>query len=236
MEKPSAGATFEHVHFDGTKAVVDAAVRNGVKRLVLMSALGTRGDAASRYHQTKYQAERYVQDHDLDWTIIRPSMIHGPDGDLMKMEAKWARGKAAPYFFMPYFGAGPFGRNGAGKLQPVYVKDVARAFADALDRPRTVGETYGLAGGEVLTWPELHRTVARAVVGKERPVTAIPAWYARALTYVAPAFVLPFNRDQVIMSQEDNVTTPAESRRFAEHFGWTGGRFTEQLKDYARDL
>jgi nucleoside-diphosphate-sugar epimerase len=201
-----------------------------------MSALGTRGDAASRYHQTKYQAERYVQDRGLDWTIIRPSMIHGPTGDFMKMEAKWARGQAAPWFFMPYFGAGRFGRNGAGRLQPVHVKDVARAFADALDKPRTVGEIYGLAGGEVLTWPELHRAVARAVVGRERPIMAIPAWFAKALTYVTPPSLLPFNRDQVIMSQEDNLTMPAEARKFAEHFGWETGRFSEQLKEYAGEL
>jgi NADH dehydrogenase len=233
MEKRSAGITFERIHFEGTKAVVDAAERNNVKRYLQMSALGTRADAESRYHQTKYQAERYVQDRGLDYTILRPSMIHGPGGDLMKMEARWARGQAPPWFFMPYFGAGTSGRRGAGKLQPVHVKDVARAFADALDKPRTVGETYPVAGSETITWPDLHRAVARAVVGRERPVMAIPAWYAKALTYVTPPSLLPFNRDQVIMSQEDNT---ADMSKFREDFGWAPAGFGERFTAYADQL
>jgi len=71
-------------------------------------------------------------------------------------------------------------------LQPVYVADVARAFVDAIERPKTVGEIYPLGGADRLTWPDLHRAVAEAVVGKRRPVAAIPAWYAKALAAVAP--------------------------------------------------
>src|SRR5215208_5826486 len=122
-----------------------------------MSALGTRSDAVSQYHKTKYKTERYVMESGLDWTIFRPSMIHGAKGEFMKMEAAWARGEAAPFLFMPYFGAGALGRGGAGKLQPVSVKDVAGAFVEALGNPKTVGEIYPLAGAQVVTWPEMHR-------------------------------------------------------------------------------
>ena len=73
MEKPSQGITFERIHFEGTKNVVDAAVRNGVRRYVHMSALGVRPDAISAYHRTKYLAEQYVRASGLDWTIVRPS-------------------------------------------------------------------------------------------------------------------------------------------------------------------
>ena len=58
-----------------------------------MSALGTRPDAVSDYHKTKYKAEEYVRASGLDWTIFRPSMIHGPGGEFMQMEATWARGQ-----------------------------------------------------------------------------------------------------------------------------------------------
>src|SRR5262252_7117141 len=107
-----------------------------------MSALGTRPDAVSTYHKTKFAAEQYVRGSGLDWTIFRPSLIHGPKGEFLQMEAKWARYAAPPFLFMPYFGAGPFGTGGAGKLQPVYVKDVARAFADALSNRKTIGEIF----------------------------------------------------------------------------------------------
>src|SRR5688572_23445796 len=142
FENRSKGVTFERVHNEGTRSVVDATLRNGVRRYVHMSALGTRADAVSAYHQTKFKAEQYVRSSGLDWTIFRPSMIHGPGGELMQMEADWARRRKPPFLFMPYFGAGATGRGGAGMLQPVYVKDVARAFVDALEKPQTVGEIY----------------------------------------------------------------------------------------------
>lgn len=233
MEKPAKGITFEHIHVDGTMSIVDAARRAGVRRYIHMSALGTRPNAASQYHQTKYKAEEYVRQSGLDWTIFRPSMIHGPEGDFMKMETKWARKKAAPFLFMPYFGAGLFGMGGAGKLQPVYVKDVARAFVDALEKPQTIGKTYELAGAQQMTWPEMHRISAEAIVGKRRWVMPLPVWKAKLLTHVIPASWLPFNRDQVIMSHEDNT---ADMRRFSEDFGWTPGGFEELVREYARDL
>ena len=89
MEKPSKGITFEHIHVGGTRAVVEAAVRNGIQRYIHMSALGAREDAASAYHRTKYAAEQYVRASGLEWTILRPSLIHGPHGEFMKQEATW---------------------------------------------------------------------------------------------------------------------------------------------------
>jgi NADH dehydrogenase len=230
MERPSKGITFERIHFEGTQRVVDAARRNGVKRYLHMSALGTRPGAASDYHKTKYRAEEYVRAGGLDWTIFRPSFIHGPRGEFMQMEAKWARGKAPPFLFMPYFGAGFMGRRGAGKLQPVYVGDVARAFGDAIEKPQTIGEVYPLGGPDVVTWPQMHHIVSKAIVGRERAAVALPAWYAKALTHVVPAPLLPFNRDQVIMSQEDNTCDLA---KFVDDFGWTPRPFEETVKSYA---
>ena len=233
MEKPAGGVTFERTHVEGTKAAVDAAARNGVRRYVHMSALGSRPNAVSRYHQTKYRAEQHVRTSGLDWTIFRPSLIHGPRGEFMRMEAKWARRRGAPFLFMPYFGAGAVGRGGAGKLQPVYVKDVARAFVDALENPKTVGEIYPLGGGEVLTWPDLHRASAEAITGKRRWVAAVPAWYAKLLAKVTPGAMLPFNHDQVVMSQEDNT---ADVTKFKDDFGWEPGAFREVLPTYAKQM
>ena len=111
-EQPGRGMTFHRVHVEGTRAVVEAAKRNGVRRFVHMSALGSRPDADSDYHRTKYEAEQAVRGGGLEWTILRPSLIHGPRGEFMRMEARWARGKGPPFFFMPYFGAGLLGAAG----------------------------------------------------------------------------------------------------------------------------
>jgi NADH dehydrogenase len=233
MEKPTRGMTFERIHFEGTRSIVDAARRAGVKRYLHMSALGVRPDAVSDYHQTKFRAEEYVRASGLDWTIFRPSLIHGPRGEFMGMIAKWARKQAPPFLFMPYFGAGLSGSRGAGMLQPVFVGDVARAFVDALENPKTVGEVYLVGGADQLTWPELHRASAQAIVGKRRWVMALPVWYAKLLTRVLPRPLLPFNRDQVIMSQEDNSCDLA---KFRDDFGWEPRGFSTVLPTYARQL
>ncbi len=232
MEKPRAGITFERIHFEGAKNVVDAAKRAGVRRYVHMSALGARPDAVSEYHKTKFRAEEYVRASGLDWTIFRPSLIHGPKGEFMQMEAQWARHRApAPIFFMPvmpYFGGAK-----AGKLQPVYVGDVARAFVDALQKPDTLGEVYLLGGNEVVTWPELHQTLAQAVVGHKRLVASMPVPMAKALAAVGIGGLLGFNRDQVIMSQEDNT---CDLGKFVRDFGWEPRPFRETVATYAREL
>src|SRR5688500_11007574 len=187
------------MHIHATHHDVDAAKRNDLNRYLHMSALGTRCDAVSDYHRTKFRAEEYVRASALDWSIFRPSFIHGPGGEFMQMEAKWARRKAPPFLFMPYFGAGALGRGGAGKLQPVHVKDVARAFVDCLENPKTIREIYPIGGPDRLTWPQLHHAVAEAVVGHRRWVMPMPAWKAKLLTNLVPPPLLPFNRDQVIM-------------------------------------
>jgi nucleoside-diphosphate-sugar epimerase len=237
MEKPSRGITFQRIHVEGTRAVVDAAARNGVKRYIHMSALGAREGAASEYHRTKYAAEQCVRASALEWTILRPSLIHGPKGEFMRQEAMWARRRApAPLFWMPvmpYFGAGLFGQNGAGRLQPVFVEDVARAFVDCLQNRKTIGEVYSLGGSEQVTWPQLHEAVATRVVKKRRLVLPIPVWAGKLYAAVGIAPLLGFNRDQVIMSQEDNT---CDLTKLIADFGWEPQGFSQTLDRYAADL
>lgn len=233
MENRSKNITFERMHFEGTRNVVDVTKRAGIKRYIHMSALGTRPDAQSTYHRTKYKAEQYVRASELDWTIFRPSLIHGPRGEFMQMEARWARMKAPPFFFMPYFGAGACGCGGAGMLQPVYVKDVARAFVDALENPKTIGEVYLLAGTEQVSWPQMHKLVSTAVVGHPRLTLAMPVWKAKLLAAIGIGRLAGFNKDQIIMSQEDNT---ADLTKFVDDFGWTPLGFEQSLRDYASRL
>lgn len=231
-ERPASGITFAAVHVEGTRNVISAARSGGVRRFVHMSALGTRADAVSDYHRTKWQAEELVRTSGLDWTIFRPSMIHGRRGAFTRQAIAWARKQAMPFVAMPYFGRGLLGFGGAGLLQPVFVDDVARAFVDALDRPVTIGRTYDLGGPDRYTWPEFYEVIARTVVGRRRATLPIPAWYARLLAAIVPRSLLPFNRDQVIMSQEDNV---GDTSAFTTDFGWTPRPFEPTLRGYATE-
>ena len=129
-------------------------------------------DAASDYHKSKYGAEQYVRGSGLDWTIFRPSMIHGPKGEFMQMVNKWVHKKAPPFFAMPYFKGRTHG--GPPLIQPIFVKDVARAFVEALSNVKSIGEVYPIAGTQRFTWPEFYRLSSRLIRGKERMVSGIP--------------------------------------------------------------
>lgn len=232
MEKPSKGITFERIHVEGTRAVVEAARRNGIARYIHMSALGTRANAASRYHRTKWEAEQIVRRSGLAWTIFRPGLIHGPGG-FMAMEAQWAQRAAPPFIAMPYFGKGLLGLGGSGLLQPVYVGDVARAFVDAIESPQSIGKTYDLAGPDRITWPQMHEMAAKEFVGHRRLTAPLPAWFAKTLASAGLGPLLDFSRDQVIMSEEDNIGDPIP---FEADFGWKLQSFPESLRTYASQL
>ena len=222
--------TFDRIHYQGTKQVVDATKRAGIKRYMHMSAIGASAEALSKYQRTKFKAEEYVRQSGLDWTIIRPSLIHGPGGDFIKMEERWARGIAVPFLFMPYFANGFLGGKKT-KIQPVFVGDVARAFAQAMEDSKTIHRTIEIGGPDQMTWPQMHHKVAQVVVGKKRPTLGVPAWYARALTIFLPKKFLPFTRDQVLMSQQDNI---CDLKKFEKMFGWAPQAFEPTLLKYMK--
>lgn len=238
-ERPDYGQTFERVHVDFTQNLVQACRDGGVTRFVHMSALGARDSSPARYHRTKYRAEQIVRASGLDWTIIQPSLIHGPDGEFTDMVAAWARGRKAPFLFMPYFGAGLLGKGRQSLIQPVYVQDVAQAFTAALSEPESIGEVYPMGGRDVMTWPEMLCALRDALPGrarKKKPM-AIPAWYARSVARFMGAAglggLLPFNYDQVVMSQEDSI---CDTSRVRAHLGIEPKPFCEALAEYASTL
>lgn len=225
-EDPKRGQTFQRIHVETTRCVLAAAEQAGVRRYVHMSANGVRAGAVSAYHRTKWEAEELVRASRLKWTIFQPSLIHGAGGEFTQMLEDWARRRRAPYLFMPYFGGGLLGRGGAGMLQTIHVDDVARAFVDALGNDRSIGQTYPLGGEQTVSWPQMYRIAAEAFVGRRRLVLPIPVWFATLLTRILPTRLLPFNRDQVIMSQEDNSV---DLEPFVRDFGWRPEAFERKL-------
>jgi len=192
------GASFYQVHYLGTLNAVEAALQAGVKRYLHMSALGVRDDASrsSRYHSTKLMAERYVMVSGLDYTILRPSVIFGPRDAFINMLARMIK-------FLPVV---PVIGPGNGRLQPIWVDDVAACFTRALSKPSSVGKIYELGGPSQYTFNELIDTVANSM-GKKRSKVHIPLPLVRPIA-AAMEFALPkppLTRDQIKMLQQDNV-------------------------------
>ncbi|MDA0999150.1 MAG: complex I NDUFA9 subunit family protein [bacterium] len=197
IEKGTGG--FEAVHVEGTRRVVEAAKRAGVKRFVHMSALGTREGAVARYHKTKWAAEQIVRESGIAWTILRPSILFGEKDEFLNTFAGIARISPA----LPVIG------SGKGKLQPIWVEDVCRCFTRALERPETGGKVFELGGEKAYALKEILRMLLRAS-GKKRLLIHLPVLLARlqaALFDVLPGKP-PFTADQITMLGEDNVCDP----------------------------
>jgi NADH dehydrogenase len=195
-EFPSRGTTFERLHVQATANMLEATRKAGIRRYLQMSALGTRPDAVSRYHTTKFRAEDLVRSSGLDSTILRPSLIYGPKDAFINMLAGQLR--LAP--IMPVIGSGMY------RLQPIHADDVARCFALALEMPETIGQCYELCGNNRLSYVELLNAVAFAM-GKPAPFKPhVPLGLMKMIIPVMqrlPQF--PITMDQLQMLLEENI-------------------------------
>jgi NADH dehydrogenase len=191
--------TFDRAHRQATENVIAEARAAGVKRLIHMSALGSRPQARSRYHQTKWAAEEAVRKSGLAWTIFRPSLIYGSGNQSLAVLARLAR-------WLPVV---PVLGDGESKIQPVAVDVVARAFLAAVRLEVSVGKTYDLCGPTALTWNQLYDLLL-AAQGLRKPKLHMAWPLARALAAVLETVwpAGPLTRDQLIMLQEDNVGDP----------------------------
>ena len=191
--------TFTRVHVEATQNVIEGAKAAGVKRFVHMSALGTRANGKSQYHQTKWAGEELVRKSGLAWTIFRPSLISGPGNKSISV-----LGKLVKYLpFVPVLG------NGESKIQPVAVDIVAKCFIAALRLDDTVQKTYDLCGPVAFTWNELYDKLLIAV-GQLKPKLHLPLCIARPQAWLFEKLLPepPFTRDQLIMTAEDNIGDP----------------------------
>lgn len=221
------GSTFENVHTLGTQNILGAAGKAGVRRFIHMSALGTRSGAIARYHKSKWAAEESVRTSGLDWTIFRPSIIYGPGDGFVNLFAQMARYSPV----LPLIG------GGRSKMQPVAVGGVAKAFVQSLGEPKSIGRTFDLCGGEVLTLEQIIDSIL-AVTGRRRWKLPLPVAMARIqaaiMEFVYPVILRkapPLNRDQLLMLNEDNTGNAAPAN---ELFGLAPSPFREGIAEYLK--
>jgi len=202
-----AGQTFGRVHVVGTSNAIEVCKAAGVKRFVYISSLGARPKDASLYHRSKFAAEELVRASGLAWTILRPSVILGSDGEFTRLVQRFVQKGVAPVF----------GRGDA-RLQPIAVQDVVECIARALAEDRAVGRIVELGGPQRYTWVEFYRAAAQVIRGDGIRVVRMPVVLARlmAVTVFRLPILPPAMRvdlGQVRMSQEDNICDPAAAEQ-----------------------
>jgi NADH dehydrogenase len=193
------GQTFDAVQGKGAGTVAKAAAAVGA-RMVHVSAIGADEHSASRYARAKAAGEKAVLSAIPAATILRPSVVFGPEDQFTNRFAALARMSPA----LPLIG------GGVTRMQPVYVGDVATAVADAVDGKTKAGATYELGGPEVLTMRQIMQIIL-ATTERHRMLLSLPFGLAKLqamLLQFAPG-ALKLTPDQVELLRSDNVVSDA---------------------------
>lgn len=198
--------TFRQVHVDGAANIAEAAAAAGVERLVHVSAIGADKNSPAVYAQTKAQGEEAVRRHFADATVVRPSVVFGPDDHFFNLFAAISRFTPV----LPVYGGGE-----GPKMQPVYVADVAKAVAQILNDPATKGKTYELGGPRAYSFRRLMELML-AVTGRRRWLVPFPFALAALQAWFLEWSPKPLlTRDQVKLLTRDNVVSP-DALKFAD--------------------
>lgn len=189
----------------GTRKLAEAAEAADATRWIQISSMSAHRGSTSVYGTTKREADDVLKEAKLEWTILRPSLIFGPDdkGLVAKTQALM---KKLPV--MPVVGPG------TEKIRPVHVADVARAALDCLERPRTVGKTYMIGGADEIELNEFFRMLGERI-GARRPMIHIPIPVAMLIAKTLAAITSrpPITVDNVLGVKEAQTVDIEDARR-----------------------
>lgn len=215
--KPQA---FDRIMTQGTRDLVAAAKAVGVRRFVLMSALGTGPETkdSTSYFRSKFEMEQALAESELERVVFRPALVFSRDGGVLPTFMRLVR----------YAPAIPVIGPGTERIQPISVENVAAYFAKAVDLPGAANRTFEIGGPDVVTWDELYDRI-KTVLGKRRPKIHLPFGLMRVNAAVIEAVPgpTPITRDQVKMLEADVV---CDNGPALETFGIELTPLDEQLR------
>jgi len=191
--------TFRKVQAEGAERVARLAKDAGATRLIHMSAIGADRESASGYASTKGDGEMLVRGAFANATILRPSLVFGPEDNFFNRFAWMASLSPLVLPFLPLVG------GGKTKFQPVYVGDVAEAVVRVLDNPHWQGKTFELGGPEVFSFRQLMEMICETT---HRHRLMVPVPFMMASIQGAFLQMLPnplLTVDQVRLLHHDNV-------------------------------
>ncbi len=191
------------IYHQGTKNAIEAAETHGVDRFVQLSSVDADPEAEMDYLRAKGKADRALRESDLDYVILRPSLVFGEGGPVTEQVDQFTVGGVA---VMP--------GGGRTLVEPMWVGDLARIVADAVAEDAHVGKTYQLGGPEVLSTERLAKLVyeSRGETLRTIPVPMAPVRAGLHAADLVP--FVPVGADQARVLEWDNVTDENEVRAF----------------------
>jgi uncharacterized protein YbjT (DUF2867 family) len=176
VENPRKGWTYQQVDGEGTARMVAAASKNGVKRFVYLSGAGTRPGRTEPWFKAKERAETAITSSGMEYVILRPSWIYGPDDRSMNKFVA----------FVKYLPVVPVIGSGQERVQALAVADAGTVAAAAVDEPAATNRVFELGSRPPISMDEILRTIMR-ILGKQKPLIHQPAWLVKI-----PAAIIQF--------------------------------------------
>jgi len=167
LKEPYKGA-YDAINRGGTENLVRAAASSLVKRLVVMSGLGTQPAAAGTYMATRWGMEEAVRNSAIPFVMIQPSVQFGNGAEFVAALGRLI--KASPV--VPLLGGGGL------RFQPIWVEDVVSCIEKAIGDEKLSGQAVAIGGSEYATFSEIIDTICVAL-GKRRLKAPLPLWVAR---------------------------------------------------------
>jgi NADH dehydrogenase len=188
---------FDGVQHKGAATIAKATAEAGADDLIQVSAIGADPSSKSAYARTKAEGEEAVRQAFPEAVILRPSVVFGPGDDFFNRFAKMATLSPAL----------PLVNFGKTRFQPVYVRDVAEALANALERQDARGRTFELGGPEVYTFKEILKIIMD-VTQRPRLLAPLPMSMTKAMgASVGWVPGAPITLDQARLLERDNVVS-----------------------------
>ena len=191
--------TYERVHVEGTRNVVNAACAAGVRKVLLLSFLRARPNCGSPYHESKFAAEEIVRSSGLDYTVIKAGMIYGK-GDHMLDHLSHT------LHTLPLFAKVGLHERA---IRPVAVEDVVQILVAALTQDRLSRETVAVVGPQTMLLSEAVRQVAR-ILGKRVWIFPAPVFLHRGLAWLfEKTMTVPLISAAQVQMLAEGITEPA---------------------------
>jgi uncharacterized protein YbjT (DUF2867 family) len=195
---PAGGQNYQNIHVEAPRTIARAAKAAGAGALLHVSTMNISPDSESAYARSKAEGEIAVREEFPQATLIKPSLVFGPEDQFFNKFAGLAR-------ILPVL---PLIGGGHTKFQPVFARDVADAIVKCAADPATRGRSYELGGPTVYSFKDMLKLILRET-GRSRPLVPIPFWLASIksvfLQFLPGKLLTP---DQVKFLKTDNVVTP----------------------------
>lgn len=207
------------VHVNGIKYIVEACKKNHIKRIISISSMAAKNKYLDNYGKTKLQGEHILKRSNLDYTILRPSVLYGKNSNsFLNLVGQM---NMFP-LFLPIVGDGRY------KLSPVYVKDVVYAIISCVKNKKTVKNEYDLMGPYKISFNEFVRIIKEEFKIKKINVH-VPYFICYTLAFFAESFMkYPVLTKQNIMNTKEG--TPGDISKARKDFGYEPIGFKEGIK------